>query len=330
MSAVSLRTMKAIRVHNHGGAEVLQYEDAPEPELVSGQARVRTEAIGVNFIDVYHRTGLYPTEPPFTPGMEAAGTVAEVGPDVDEVKIGDHVAYAMTPGSYAESAVVQAWKLVPLPDGVDARVGAAIMLQGMTAHYLCHSTFPLGSGHRALVHAGAGGVGLLLIQMAKMLGATVYGTVSTEAKAELARDAGAEEVILYTEQDFESEVRRLTDGEGVHVVYDSVGQSTFEKSLGSLRPRGYLVSFGQSSGPIAPFNPGLLSAKGSLFLTRPTLANYAATREEVVRRSKNLFDWYAAGRLKLRSEHTFPLSEAAEAHRQLEGRKTTGKVLLIP
>ena len=329
-TTVSLATMKAIRIHSPGGPEVLQYEDAPEQELTSGEARVRTEAIGVNFIDVYHRTGLYPIEPPFTPGMEAAGTVVEVGPDVTEVNAGDRVAYAMTPGSYAETAVVGAWKLVPLSDGVDARAGAALMLQGMTAHYLCHSTFPLQSGQRALVHAAAGGVGLLLIQMAKMLGATVYGTVSTEAKAQLAREAGADEVILYTEQDFQTEVGRLTDGQGVHVVYDSVGQSTFEKSLDCLRPRGYLVSFGQASGPIGPFQPTMLSAKGSLFLTRPTLAHYAATRDEVVRRSKDLFDWHAAGSLKLRVEHTFPLAEAAEAHRQLEGRKTTGKVLLIP
>ena len=262
--------------------------------------------------------------------MEAAGTVEAVGPDVTEVHVGDRVAYAMTPGSYSEAPIVGSWKLVQLPDGVDARSGAAIMLQGLTAHYLCHSTFALKKGDTALVHAAAGGVGLLLIQMAKRIGATVYGTCSTEEKAELVRGAGADEVILYTRQDFETEVRRWTHGRGVDVAYDSVGQATFEKSLNSLRPRGYMVSFGQASGPIPPFEPVRLSAKGSLFLTRPTLANYAATREELMSRTKDLFAWHEAGELKLRVEHTFPLSEAAEAHRQLEGRKTTGKVLLIP
>ena len=322
--------MKAIRIHAHGGPEVLSFEEIPTPEPGSGEAVVRTEAIGVNFIDVYHRTGLYHFDTPFTPGMEAAGTVEAVGPDVVEVQVGDRVAYAMTPGSYSEAPIVSSWKLVQLPDGVDAPSGAAIMLQGLTAHYLCHSTFALKNGDTALVHAAAGGVGLLLIQMAKKIGATVYGTCSTEEKAQLARRAGADEVILYSQQDFETEVRRLTDGRGVDVAYDSVGQATFDKSLKSLRPRGYMVSFGQASGPIPPFEPVRLSANGSLFLTRPTLANYSATREELMSRTKDLFAWHESGELKLRIEHTFPLSEAAEAHRQLEGRKTTGKVLLIP
>ena len=322
--------MKAIRVHAHGGPEVLKYEEVSQPDPGSGEALVRTEAIGVNFIDVYHRTGLYPIQPPLTPGMEAAGIVEAVGPDVDEVQVGDRVAYAMTPGSYCELQRVPAWKLVQLPESMDARSGAAIMLQGLTAHYLCHSTFPLKAGDTALLHAAAGGVGLLLIQMAKKIGATVYGTVSTEEKADLARAAGADEVILYTEQNFETEVRRLTDGKGVHVVYDSVGQSTFDGGLNCLRPRGYMVAFGQASGLIPPFNLGELAAKGSLFVTRPTLASYASTREELLGRTKDLFAWHASGDLKLRIEHTFPLSDAAEAHSQLEGRKTTGKVLLIP
>ena len=322
--------MKGIRIHEHGGPEVLSFEEIPTPEPGLGEAVVRTEAIGVNFIDVYHRTGLYHFDTPFTPGMEAAGTVEAVGPDVVEVQVGDRVAYATTPGSYSEAHIVGSWKLVQLPDGVDAPSGAAIMLQGLTAHYLCHSTFALKKGNTALVHAAAGGVGLLLIQIAKRIGATVYGTCSTEEKAELARGAGADEVILYTQQDFETEVRRLTDGRGVDVAYDSVGQATFDKSLNCLRPRGYMVSFGQASGPILPFEPVRLSANGSLFLTRPTLANYSATRDELMSRTKDLFAWHEAGELKLRIEHTFPLSEAAEAHRQLEGRKTTGKVLLIP
>ncbi len=322
--------MKAILVHRHGGPEALEYGDAPDPRPGPGQALIRIEAIGVNFIDIYHRAGLYPIDPPFSPGSEAAGVVTAVGDGVTEVQVGDRVAHAMVRGSYAEMQAVDAWRLVRLPDRVDAREGAAIMLQGMTAHYLCQSTFPLQSGQSALVHAAAGGVGLLLIQMAKRLGATVYGTVSTEEKAALAREAGADEVIRYTEQDFQEEVSRLTDGRGVNVVYDSVGQSTFDKSLNCLSPRGYMVSYGQSSGPVPTFNPLLLSAKGSLFLTRPTLVNYAASREEILRRTNDLFGLHASGDLKLRIGHTFPLAEAAEAHRALEGRKTTGKVLLLP
>jgi NADPH2:quinone reductase len=322
--------MKAIVIHKHGGPEALQYDDVPEPRPGPGQAVVQTEAIGVNFIDVYHRTGLYPFDPPFTPGSEASGVVTAVGEGVTEIKVGDRVAYALARGSYAQMHAVDAWRLVPLPDSVEARAGAAIMLQGMTAHYLCHSTFPVQEGQSVLVHAGAGGVGLLLIQMAKRLGATVYGTVSTDAKAELALGAGADHVIRYTDQDFESEIERLTDQKGVHVVYDSVGQSTFEKSLNCLRPRGTMVSFGQSSGSVPPFDPHMLAAKGSLFLTRATLVNYASSRDEILSRTNDLFEWYASGELKLHIGHTYPLIDAEKAHRALEGRKTTGKVLLLP
>lgn len=322
--------MKAIRVHQCGGPEVLSYEDIPLPEPGPGEARVKIEAIGVNYIDIYHRTGLYKSPLPFTPGMEGAGVVDAVGPDVSELRLGDRVAYAMSQGSYAECAIVPAWKLVPLPAEVDLRTAAAAMLQGMTAHYLTHSTYPLKPGDTALVHAAAGGTGLLIIQMAKLRGARVVGTVSTEEKAALARGAGADEIILYTQADFEAEVKRLTDGQGVNVVYDSVGQVTFEKSLNCLKPRGCLALFGQSSGPVPPFDPGLLAAKGSLFLTRPSLAHYATTREELLERSGQIFAWIASGRLRLRIEKTFPLTEAAEAHRQLSGRQTTGKLLLIP
>jgi len=322
--------MKAIRVHSFGGPDVLKYEDVPDMEPKAGELIVRLEAIGVNFIDIYHRTGLYPLDPPFIPGSEAAGTVMAVGDGVTDFKVGDRVAQALVRGSYAEVQAVPASRLVPVPDGMDLGSAAAIMLQGTTAHYLCHSTFPLREGHRVLVHAAAGGVGLLLIQIAKKCGATVYGTVSTQEKAHLAREAGADEVINYTEQDFESEVSRLTEDEGVDVVYDSVGQATFEKSLNSLRRRGCLVSFGNSSGPLEPFRPALLAAKGSLFITRPTLVDYVATRAELLQRVGDLFAWHAAGDLKLRIGSTFALSDAPEAHRRLEGRKTTGKILLIP
>ena len=322
--------MKAILVENYGGPESLVYRDAEKPAPKAGEALVKLEADGLNYIDVYHRTGLYPLPRPFIPGMEAAGTVEAVGEGVTEVVVGDRVAYAMHPGAYADYAVVTAWKLVKVPDGVNAEQAAAAMLQGMTAHYLVTSTYALKSGETALVHAAAGGVGLLLIQMAKNIGACAIGTVSTETKAALAREAGADDVILYTEQDFEAETRRLTAGKGVQVVYDSVGQTTFLKSLNCLSPRGMLALFGQSSGPVAAFDPALLAQKGSLFLTRPSLAAYAATREELLWRAGGLFDWISSGKLKLRIEKTFPLAEAAEAHRQLEGRKTTGKVLLIP
>jgi NADPH2:quinone reductase len=322
--------MKAIVVENFGGPEVLVYRDAEKPSPKAGEALVKLGAVGLNYIDVYHRTGLYPAPRPFIPGTEGAGVVEVVGPDVTEVAPGDRVAYAMQIGSYADYAVVPAWRLVKIPDGVSAEQAAAVMLQGMTAHYLVTSVYPLKAGETALIHAAAGGVGLLLIQLVKRIGARAIGTVSTEAKAQLAREAGADDVILYTQQDFESETRRLTGGKGVQVVYDSVGRDTFLKSLSSLAPRGMMALYGQSSGPVAAFDPALLSQKGSLFLTRPSLAHYSATREELLWRADELFDWIKSDKLKLRIEKTFPLNEAAEAHRQLEGRKTTGKVLLIP
>lgn len=322
--------MKAVRVHQFGDPEVLSCEDVPLPEPGAGEARVKVEAAGVNFIDIYHRTGLYPGQLPITLGMEGAGIVDAVGPDVSEVKPGDRVAYAMQQGSYAEYAIVPSWKLVPLPDGVDTQQGAAVMLQGMTAHYLSHSTYPLQPGDTALVHAAAGGVGLLLVQMAKRRGARVIGTVSTAEKARLAREAGADEVILYTQTDFEEEVKRLTDGQGVNVVYDSVGKTTFDKGLNCLKRRGYMVLYGQASGPVPPLDPQILNTKGSLFLTRPSLGHYAADRAELLQRAGDLFAWIEAGELNVRIDQTFPLAEAAEAHRYMEERKTKGKVLLIP
>jgi len=322
--------MKAVRVPKYGGPEVLSYEETEDLEPKAGEARVKIEAIGVNFIDIYQRTGLYPLQTPFTLGMEAAGVVDAVGAGVTEVQQGDRVAYAMVLGSYAEYALVPAWKLAPLPATVDAKLAAALMLQGMTAHYLTRSTYPLHKGQTALIHAAAGGVGLLLIQIAKDLGATVIGTVSTEAKAQLARDAGADHVILYSQTDFATEVQKLTAQRGVQVVYDSVGQTTFNKSLDCLCPRGYMVLFGQSSGPVPPFDLGTLAAKGSLFLTRPTLLHYAMDRAELLQRTGDLFNWTASGKLKVRIDSTFPLAEAAEAHRQLAARKTAGKVLLLP
>ena len=322
--------MKAIRIDKHGGPEVLRLAEVPAPSPGPGQALVRIHASGVNYIDIYHRTGLYHIDPPFVPGMEGAGVVEAVGEGVDVVKPGDRVAYAMHRGSYAEYAVVPAWALAPLPEGVSFETGAAIMLQGLTAHYLACSTFPLEPGHTALVHAAAGGVGRLLVQVAKRRGATVYGTVSTKEKAELAKAAGADHVILYTEVDFAEEVKRLTGGKGVDVVYDSVGKTTFEKSLKSLRPRGYLVLFGQSSGPVPPVDLQLLSASGSLFATRPTLAHYAATRDELLSRTTDLFAWIERGELELRIDGTFPLAEAGRAHELLESRKSAGKLVLIP
>ncbi len=322
--------MKAVRVHRPGGPEALTLEEIERPAPGRGEALVRLEAIGVNYIDVYHRSGLYPLAAPFTPGSEGAGVVEAVGEGVTEVRPGDRVAYAMQMGAYAGYAVVPAWKLVPLPAGIDARQGAAAMLQGMTAHYLTHSTYPLGAGETALVHAAAGGVGLVLVQMAKRRGARVIGTVSTEAKAKLAREAGADAVILYTEKDFAEETKRLTGGRGVDVVYDSVGRDTFEKGLGVLRPRGYMVLFGQSSGPVLPFDLGRLSAAGSLFVTRPNLSHYTATRAELLARAGDVLGWVASGKLALRIERAYPLAEAAAAHADLAGRKTTGKLLLIP
>jgi len=322
--------VKAIRVHRHGGPEALHYEEAPLPEPDRGEARVKIEAAGVNFIDVYHRNGVYPGQLPITPGMEGAGVVDAMGPGVSELKPGDRVAYAMYQGSYAEYAVVPAWRLVPIPDGVDTRSAAAVMLQGMTAHYLSHTTYPLRPGDTALVHAAAGGVGLLLVQLAKRRGARVIGTVSTGEKARLARQVGADEVILYTQTDFEAETKRLTDGAGVNVVYDAVGVTTFDKSLNCLNPRGYMVLYGASSGPVSPLDPQVLNAKGSLFLTRPSLGHYVADRAELLSRAGDLFEWMVVGELQVRIDQTFSLSEAAEAHRYLEARKTQGKLLLIP
>jgi NADPH2:quinone reductase len=289
---------------------------------------VRLSAAGVNFIDIYHRTGLYPLPLPFTPGNEGAGVVEAVGREVTEVRPGDRVAYAMATGSYAELAVVPAFRLVPIPDTVSFEVAAAAMLQGMTAHYLAHSTFPLAPGHQALVHAAAGGVGLLLVQMAKKRGARVLGTVSTEAKAEAARRAGADVVIRYTEEDFEAVARRETDGRGLDVVYDSVGKTTFDKSLRSLRPRGLLALFGQSSGPVPPFDPGELAKRGSLFLTRPTLAHYNLDRKELLARASDVLSWMEKGELEVTIDRTLPLAQAAEAHRLLESRQTSGKLVL--
>jgi NADPH2:quinone reductase len=321
--------MKAIRVHEVGGPDVLQYEDIPLPTPGPGQVVVKAEAIGLNFIDCYLRNGLYKTALPCTLGMEAAGTVTATAPDVTEVRTGDRVAYAPHIGAYAEYAAVPAERLVKLPAGMDSHSAAATMLQGMTAHYLAVSTYPLKKGDTALVHAAAGGVGLLLIQIAKMRGARVFGTVSTQEKAALAREAGADEVILYTEKDFEAEVMRLTNGKGVNVVYDSVAKTTFDKSLNCLGLRGVLALFGQSSGPVPPVDPARL-AKNALFLTRPGLGQYTATRAELLQRAGDLFNWIASGKLKLRISQTLPLKDAAEAHRLLEARKTTGKVLLIP
>lgn len=322
--------MQAIRIHQPGGPEVLSEEEIPLPEPGEGQARVKIEASGVNYTDIYQRTGLYSGPLPTTLGSEAAGVIDAVGPGVTQVQAGQRVAYASQPGAYAEFAVAAASALVPVPDGIDTRTAAAVMLQGMTAHYLARSTYPLQAGETVLVHAAAGGVGQLLVQIAKRAGARVIGTVSTEEKALLAREAGADEIILYTQTDFAQETRRLTGGAGADVAYDSVGKTTFAGSLDALRPRGYLVLFGQSSGPVPPFDPQLLNRKGSLFLTRPTLVHYTATREELLWRSGELFDWIKSGELKVHIDRTFPLSAAAEAHRYLEGRQTRGKVLLLP
>ncbi len=323
--------MKAIRVHEYGGPEVLSYEDVPIPDPGPGEARVRLAASGVNFIDVYRRTGTYPGDLPFILGAEGAGEVEEVGEGVEEISPGDYVAFAGVPGAYAEYVVAPVDRLVPFNVTlVEARIAAAVMIQGMTAHYLTHSTFPLEEGQTALVHAAAGGVGLLLCQMAKMRGANVIGTVSTEEKAELARGAGADEVILYTEQDFLEETKRITDGEGVDVVYESVGKDTFDKSLDALKPRGYLVLFGQSSGPVPPVDPQTLNEKGGLYLTRPSIGHYTATREELLWRAESLFSWIGQNNLSVRIGGTYKLSDAMLAHRDLEGRKTTGKLILIP
>jgi NADPH:quinone reductase len=321
--------MKAIRIHEFGGPEVLRYDDLPLPEPGPGEARVKLAASGVNFIDIYHRKGQYPGKLPLTLGREAAGVVEAVGAGVSDIKPGDKVAYEGVMGAYAEYANVPAERLVPVPDGVALDLAAAVMLQGMTAHYLTHHTFALKPGDTALIHAAAGGVGQLLVQIAKRCGARVFGTASA-AKLDLARAAGADEVIAYNEEDFEAAVKRLTNGRGVDVVYDSVGKTTFDQSLNCLRQRGYMVLFGQSSGPVPPLDPQILNGKGSLFLTRPTLGHYTATREELLSRTNDLFSWMAAGELRVTIDTTFPLDQAAEAHRYLEDRRTKGKVLLIP
>jgi NADPH2:quinone reductase len=322
--------MKAIRVHKPGGPEVLTYEDAPDPQPKPGEAVVKIDAAGINYVDVYYRTGSYKAELPFTIGVEGAGTVTAVGPNVGEVKVGDKVAYNGIAGAYAQLAAVPATKLVALPAGVSTKQGAAVMLQGMTAHYLACSTHALKPGDTCLVHAAAGGVGLLLCQIAKTRGARVIGTVSTDDKAKLAREAGADEVVVYTRQDFAAEVKRITGGKLCQVVYDAVGKTTFDNSLNCLAPRGLLALYGQASGPVPPVDLAVLGAKGSLFLTRPSLAAYTATREELLQRAGEVLGWVRDGKLKLRMEFEFPLKDAAEAHRALEGRKTTGKVLLIP
>jgi NADPH:quinone reductase len=321
--------MKSIQVNEPGGPEKMRLVEVPTPVAGPGEALVRIAASGVNFIDVYFRSGLYKADPPVSLGSEAAGTVEAVGPGVTGLVPGDRVAYAMVRGSYAEYAAVPAAKLVKIPDAVDFTTAAAAMLQGMTAHYLTHSTFPLKPGDTCLVHAAAGGAGGLTVQMAKMLGARVFGTVSTVEKARIAREHGADEAILYTQQDFEAEVKRLTGGRGVDAIYDSVGKTTFDKGLNCLRPRGMMVLFGQSSGPVPPFDANILNGKGSLFLTRPSLGFYVHTREELEWRAGDVLAWVGSGKLKLRIDRTYPLAEAAAAHRDLEGRHTAGKLILI-
>jgi NADPH2:quinone reductase len=322
--------VKAVRVHSVGGPDVLSIEDVPQPSPGPGQALIKVEAAGVNFIDVYHRTGLYPRDLSMTPGVEAAGTVTAVGSGVSTVRIGDRVASCDVVGAYAEYALVAADRLVPLPQRVSTRTAAAVLLQGVTAQYLVSSTYPLGRGATCLVHAAAGGLGLLLCQMAKQRGARVIGTVSTEEKARLAREAGADEVILYTQTDFQVEVKRMTEGAGVQVVYDSVGRTTFLKGLDCLVRRGTMVLLGQSSGTVEPFDPNLLSRKGSLFVTRPSLGHYIATRAELLERAAEVLGAVADGTLTVRISREFPLVQAEAAHRELEARRTTGKVVLIP
>ncbi len=322
--------MLALRIHAHGGPENIVAEDIPVPAPGPGELRIRVAAAGINYIDTYKRGGLYPVPLPHTLGQEAAGTVTAVGPGVTGFAVGDRVASAAAIGAYAAEALLPAAQTVPVPAGVTLEQAAAVLLQGLTAHYLAVDTFPLGPGHSALVHAAAGGVGLLLVQIAKRRGARVIATVGTEAKAALAREAGADEVCVYSRDNFTAAARTFTGGRGVDVVYDGVGKATFEGSLDSLRPRGVMVSFGNASGPVAPFAPLLLSQKGSLFFTRPTLAHYTRTSEELRARTNDLFGWIAAGQLKVRVGATYPLSAAAEAQRALESRATTGKVLLVP
>jgi NADPH2:quinone reductase len=322
--------MKAIQVQKSGGPEVLTLVDLPVPKPKPNEAIVKIAAAGVNFIDVYFREGRYPSPLPFVDGQEAAGTVTEVGSDVKTLKPGDRVAYTGVLGAYADYAAVPADRLIRVPDKITEQQAAAAMLQGMTAQYLIHTTYPLKKGETALIHAAAGGVGLLMVQMAKNLGARVIGTVGSAEKAKLAKEAGADDVIIYTEQDFEAETKRLTAGQGVHVVYDGVGKTTFDAGLNVLRPRGYMVLFGGASGPVPPVDPMKLMQKGSLCLARPSLAHYIASREELEQRAGDVLGWIAAGKLKLRIEHTYKLTDAQQAHRDLEGRKTTGKLLLVP
>jgi len=322
--------MKAIRIEKHGGPEVLRLVEVPDPSPGDGELLVRVEAAGLNFIDVYHRTGLYPNALPLTPGMEGGGVVAKMGKGATGFQVGDRVAWTGVLGSYAQSLLLPAEQAVAIPDGMETETAGAVMLQGLTAHYLCNSTFAVKPGDVCLVHAAAGGVGLLLVQMVKAKGARVFGTVSTEEKAALAREAGADEVVLYTHEDFLEAVKKHTDGRGVDVVYDAVGKDTFEKSLDSLAPRGMMVSYGNSSGPVPPVAPLALSQRGSLFLTRPTLFHYIPDRASLEARSTDVLGDVASGRLKVRVGQTFPLADAADAHRALEGRKTTGKVLLLP
>jgi NADPH:quinone reductase len=321
--------MKRLVVHEPGGPERMTLVDSPSPEPGPAEAVVALRASGVNFIDIYFRKGLYKAESPIALGSEGAGVVLKVGPNVTEVQPGDRVAFAMFRGSYAEEVAIPAAQLAPIPDVVDFRTAAAVMLQGMTAHYLTRSTFPLAAGQSCLVHAAAGGAGGMVVQMAKRAGARVFGTASTAAKAAEARALGADEVIVYTEADFEDEIKRLTNGRGVDVVYDSVGATTFDKSLKVLKPRGLLALFGQSSGPVPPFDPTILNARGSLFLTRPSLAHYLGSREELLWRAGEILSLAAAGDLRVRISRTYPLADAAQAHRDLESRQTTGKLVLV-
>ena len=322
--------MKTIRVHQFGGLKALANEEVQVPEPGEGEARVKVEAVGVNFLDIYQRMGRYQGSLPLALGQEAAGVVDAVGSGVKDVKVGDRVVYTGVQGSYAEDVIVPQWRLVTIPSNVDSQHAVAVMLQGITAHYLSHSTYPLKKGDTALVHAAGGGTGQLLVQIAKLCGARVIGTVSTDEKAALAREAGADEVINYVQNDFEMEVKRLTNNVGVDVVYDSVGKDTFDKSLNCIRRRGYIVLFGASSGGVPPLDPQILNAKGSLFLTRPYIGHYTADRAELMQRTNDLFHWMATDQLKVRIDKTFPLSDAAEAHRYLEGRQSKGKILLIP
>ncbi len=322
--------MKAIRVHQTGGPERLSLDEVPVADPGEGEILIRVDAAGLNYIDTYHRSGLYPLELPVTLGLEGGGAVERLGDGVEDFEPGDLVGWATCQGSYADYLCAPAEKVVKLPDGITTEQAAAVMLQGMTVHYLTHTTYPLKSGDTALVHAAAGGVGLLMVQIAKKLGARVIGTVGTEEKADLARGAGADEIILYAEQDFEAETRRLTDGDGVDVAYDSVGKATWEGSMNSLKPRGYLVLFGNASGPVPPVDPFLLTQKGSLFMTRPTLMSYTLTREELLGRAHDILGWVADGSLNLRIDRQLPLAQAADAHRALESRATKGKVLILP